>query len=289
MDSSSNPLPPLRRLIDHSLPVEDIVGSNLWTVDPDLDASEARDLLAGRRFDVAGVAAETIDSFVTIGSLAGAPGCKVQDVAKPIPASLCVEKVFPLGRLVEALRDEEYVFVLDGDQVRWLVTRSDLGAAAVSATVLAYLVVIEEGLRRLICQELGTAWFDLLPTERQSSISERFEDLVAENREIDLNLCANLADWLHLGAKTAAVRIRLGFPSRQSFKDATGSFVGLRNAVAHGRTVFDATGFTAAVDRVLRIRGFAETVWSLVDTLDPDFDLYVRTIGSSLDRVGDPR
>ena len=243
-----------------------------------MNVADAHDLLNARAFDVAGVAAESIDSFVVIESLTANSGRLVGEVAQPIPASHCVEKGFPLGRLVEYLRDRKYVFVLDGDQVRWLVTHSDLEAPAVSATVLAYMAVIEQGLRQLLLHELGDSWIRHLSEARQSAIHERFDQLVRENREIGLEQCAMFSDWIQLGTTSPTARSLLGFVSGTAFKNATGFFVQLCNDVAHGRTVFDTNGFMAGVDRMISIREFADKVWSVVDGFDPNFDVYAETI-----------
>ena len=65
MELPPNPLAPLRRLIDHSLTVADIVASPLWTVDPRMSALDAHDILGARAFDIAGVSAESVSSYVS--------------------------------------------------------------------------------------------------------------------------------------------------------------------------------------------------------------------------------
>jgi hypothetical protein len=272
--TSQNPMAPLRRLIDQLLTAADIVAAPLWTVDPEMSVADARDLLAARRFDLAGVASPAVSSFVTRDRLASATNGTVGDWSTPIPASRCIEKGLPLGRLVDSLKLEESVFVLDGDEVRWLVTRADLQAPAFGAAMLSYLVVIEQGLRLLVRHEAGDGWLSKLSLERQSAINNRFESLKLQNQEISIDLCANFSDWLKLAGSLQQIRSRLGFTSVQHWKSDTALFPEARNDVAHGRTLFDGVSFSNGVDRIQSIRTFAETVWSEVDKLDADFDVY---------------
>jgi hypothetical protein len=81
----------------------------------------------------------------------------------------------------------------------------------------------------------GVSWIEHLLEARQRSINERFEELVSENRQIGLELCATFSDWLLLGGKRPTTYSRLGFSSRKAFEEATGCFARLRNDVAHGR------------------------------------------------------
>ncbi len=273
-----SPVPALRRLIEQSLTVTDLAANQLWAVDPTGRTDETTAMLAARRFDVAGVAGDPITRFVTLDSLASSPGRLVEEVAQPIPASLCVEQSLPLSQLLEHFRTRDFVFALDRDHVRWVITRADLRAPAVSATILAYLVVIEEGLRRLVLDEAGDGWIGHLAKGRQSGIRNRFHDLATRQMEISLDLCANFGDWLKLGGKIDAVWTRLDFASRGSYTRATGSFDALRNDLAHGRSIFDTSGVDRGLDRIARIRLFADKVWGEVDSLDENWDLFARTV-----------
>jgi len=274
---SPNPLPALQRLIESTLTVTDLVANPLWALRPDLTTSEAAAILAARRFDVAGVAADPITEYVLLDELRIATGTNVSNAAKAIPASLCVEQSLPLSHLLEHFRTRPFVFVLDRDRVRWVVTRADLRAPAVSAIVLAYLVVIEDGLRRLVLDECGETWIDLLPENRRESLLDRFAQLAGEGLEISLDLCAYFGDWLGLAGTNEAVRTRLGFASRTKFENETGSFDTLRNDVAHGRTIFDAGGIEKGLDRISRVRRFATILWSELDGSDRDWGRLVTT------------
>ena len=265
---------PLRRLIDQSLTAVDVVAAPLWTVDPGMSVADARDLLAGQRYDLAGIAEESISRYVTLEWLSAATGGMVADYSVPIPASRCIEKGLPLGRLVDSLRDEESVFVLDGDVVRWLVTRADLQAPAFGVAILSHLVVIEQGLRLLVRHEVGDEWLNHLTPSRSGAINQRFEDLRQKNQEISIDLCANFSDWLYVARKSVVIRSRLGFETAGLWRKATAHFPDARNDVAHGRTLFDGVEFQEGVRRIRLIREFAENVWSQVDTLDIDFDVY---------------
>ncbi len=266
-----NPMAPLRRLIDHSLTAVDVVPGPLYTVDPGMDVADARKQLSEQNFDVAGVdgvGGEPIATYVSLERLRGATGGVVSDVAIAIPASRCIEKGLSLGRLVESLRDEESMFMLDGDRVGWLVTRADLRAPAFGAAILSYLVVIEEGLRILVCRFTDGDWIEELTTERRNGVEERFDHLRKSNLEISRDLCANFSDWLHVASKTVDTRQCLGYSSGSKWDRATAHFQQDRNDLAHGRTLFDGRSFEDGIDRIAAIRDFADVVWAKVDALD---------------------
>lgn len=235
-------------------------------------------MMAARRFDVAGVAADPITQFVTLNELSAVSAGSVHQVAADIPASLCVEQSLPLAQLLEHFRTREYVFVLDRDQVRWVVTRADLRAPAVGATILAYLVVIEEGLRRLVLDKTGDSWISMLEKKRRKSVRWRFKNLTEQRLEISLDLCATFGDWLGLARTIADVRRDLGFDDEDDFSSVTESFESLRNDLAHGRTIFDSAGIDAGLDRFRTIREFADQVWNQVDTLDQDWDVFATSV-----------
>jgi hypothetical protein len=273
-----SPIQPLSALVDRTLTVAHIGAPKLWTVGPSERAADAADAMTARGFDVAGVTAAPVTHFVQLAELKRAGAQKAHKCALPIPASMCVEKSLPLTQLFRRLQESEFAFVLDGDEVSTVVTRADLQAPAIGVVVLAYLTVIESGLRTLVMAKAGDSFFDLLPASRQKVVEELFEQKSRQNVATGFEDCLYFSDWLTC-SKKAGVWERLGFRSANSFADETGSYSGVRNNLAHGGTILDGdVDALAALERVDRIRRFAEQLWRVVDSLDDSWDDYAATV-----------
>lgn len=276
MSPPLSPLPSLRALVERTLTVADLVSEPLWTLDPSVSSADAASMLAARDFDVAGVAGEPITRQVSREALTQAKG-SVGDVAIPILAADAVEKSLPLADLIEILRDRPWVYILDHDRVRWLATRADLQAPAVSVVVLSYLVAAEVALSTLVPAYLGPSWFGELSARRQKVVGQIYEEKVARNVATGLEDCLYFSDWLHLVARSPELLAAMGYQSANQFDRATGSFADLRNDLAHGGTLLDGATPASAIERFARVRAFAEQVWDLVDDQHERWDLYLAT------------
>jgi hypothetical protein len=189
----------------------------------------------------------------------------------------------PLSTLFQELEHREFVFVLDNDDIGYVITRADLQAPAIGVVVLAYLTVLESGLRRLVAKEVGDSLLDGLSDARRTIVEALYAKKRRQNVATGYEDCLYFGDWLHL-AQNPAVRERLGYDSKSTFRKATSSFDIVRNALAHGGTILDGDqGPVRALQRVARIRSFTERVWSEVDQLDGMWEVYAAT------RISKPR
>lgn len=277
MPSLSSPLPSLRSIVERAVTVRDIVGAPIWTVLPSTKASEAAAVLGAWDFDVAGLADDPVVRYVTREALVGARG-SVQRMAKPMLASDVVASDLALADLMTALRTRAYLFVLDHDRIRWIVTRADLQAPAVGMVVLAYLVAIEIALAELVVAELGDAWPQRLTDKRRTRALEIFERRQEDNTAIGLEDCLYFGDWLYLAARTPELREPLGAESSRALEREIGFFAELRNGLAHGGSILDGSSPDEAIDRFIRIRAFADRIWRLVDHRHERWDVYAATV-----------
>jgi len=273
-----NPVDALTALVDRTLTAAHVVAAPLWAVDGHDRAAEVAASLTAREFDVAGVVGDPITHFVTREALLTNRHAHASDCASPILASRCIEKSFPLGQLFEKLTTDEYVFVLDNDEVRYIISRADLQAPAIGVVVLAYLTVIETGLRALVLRQRGDSWIDPLSDERRQVVENLFDEKRQRNVAIGMEDCLYFSDWLTIAAATDRVRERLGFATRTSFCNAVRSFTELRNALAHGGTILDSADPLKALARIARVRKFAESLWSQLEERDDLWDTYASTV-----------
>lgn len=250
----------------------------LHTVDAGELESDATASLAARDFDLAGVGGTPVTAYVTRTELRARGKGTVAKVARPIPASMCVEKSLALGHLLDRLSTDEFVFVLDEDEVRFVVTRADLQTPAIGVVILAYLSAIEAGVRALVLRRRGDGWLDSFSDTRRDKVEKVFDQQRNRNVAIGMEDCLSFTDWMTILSDVDEARKQLGFTSRRSFEKATGSFGNLRNDLAHGRSLIDGTGPLRALARVARIRAFAELVWEELATVTDVWAAYAATV-----------
>ena len=279
-DRGPHPLAPLNVLVERTLTVADLATGPLWTVSADEPAADAAATLAAREFDVAGVTAEPVTHYVTLEDLASTPHGAVRDVARPILAAECVESTLPLADLLELLAERHYVFVLDHHRVRSLVHRADLQAPAIGVVVLAYLTVIETGLRPLVLEELGDGWLEHLTPDRRADVRLLYERKRRHGAQIGYEDCLCFSDWVRLARRCPGVLRALGYDTVRRFERDVGAFTTLRNDLAHGGTILDSAGGDPrrAVERVHRIRALAHRVWDERPVPGSLWDRYAATI-----------
>lgn len=273
----NSPIPSLRMIVEETICVADIVTNPVWCLRPDHPSDQALAMLHARDFDVAGIAEEPLTRYVIRDELE--PSGTVADFAHLLLASDVVEKSLPLADLIELLGTKPHVFVLDHDCVRWVVTTADLQAPTVSMLALAYLVVPESGVSKLVPNALGDGWFDLLAPDRQKKAHEVFASKVQHNTETGLEGCLYFSDWLSLAGKSRELIGDLGYRSKRHFDDDTGCFSTLRNDLAHGGDLLGSSADAqSAIDRFRRIRSFAARVWDIHERQDGRWDTYAATI-----------
>ncbi len=268
------PLRGVNALIEETLTVKDIVDRQIWTFDPEQPAAEAFASMTAQDFDIAAVGPEPLMSFVSRDALRGATG-KVGEYAEPIPVRECVDRSLPIGELFGRLEQRDYAFVLNGDRVKWIVTRADLNAPAVGVVVLAYLTVIEGGFRELARPIPPQQLLDFFEGEFRRAILDLHTRKKSTNTNLGVHDCLTLGNWLHVVRKFAPFLEALGFSDVESHRQATEGFYPLRNSVAHGGRLLDELSPKQALDALRRARHYAKTVWDAVDRMQPIWNVYV--------------
>ena len=291
----SDPVIPLERLVDETLTVGDIVSTPIWFIPPTMSVVDALGAMEAHQFDLGGVGPEPVASFVEKKALEDAAktqaAATVQEFAQPIPASSCIERALPISSLFDLLLKNERLFVLKGDQVQWLVTRSDLGAPAVGAAVLGFFTIFEAGLKELArnlsderLKEILRGKDPRVPDDQVNTESRLgkalrvHKDLMRKNLHTEFRDCLSLPDWLTVLKKEPALAGLLGFHSLQQVKEAWGSFPRMRNDVAHVRGLLHTSTVAEALEKITSVRDAGRNVWSVIRHQAPIWDRYSQTI-----------
>ncbi len=268
------PLRGINALVEETLTVRDLVDRQIWTFDPDQPVHEALSSMTAQDFDFAGVGPDPLMRFVSRKALKGASGT-VGQVAEPIPVRSCVDRSLPIGELFGHLERRDHAFVLNGDHVRWIVTRADLNAPAVGVVILAYLTAIEGGFRELarpLTEQQVLSFFGEVDREQIEELHDRKK---RRNIAVGIHDCLTLGNWFNVVRNYPRFLEALGFNDVMSHRSETESFSELRNSVAHGGHILDQMQPDVALAAVRRVRHYAQRVWDAVDRMQPIWDTYL--------------
>ena len=271
----TNPSKPLDRLLESTLTVADIVSTPLWCIKPDMPAQDALAAMNAHSFDVGGVGPDPTRSFVHRDDLLKAGTGPVSLYAKPIDASLCIEKSLPVATLLQLFKNNDRLFVLDGNLVRWVVTHADLDAPAVSVAVLSFLVIIEAGMK-----ELANGLHDSQIKENLKAPRIQKADEIKAVRPPGTRWrdCLQFADWLTICKRTPGLHQELGYTSIGAFERDTDPFGDMRNDLAHGHQLTKNDGGAEMLDRVAQVRKFSDKVWRAVEHRRTRWEQYADTV-----------
>lgn len=248
----------------------------VWTFDPDQPVGEALASMTAQDFDIAAVGPDPIVSFVRRTDLEGSSGT-VGDVARPIAVDWCVDRSLSISDLFVQLTQRDYAFVLNGDHVRWIVTRAELNAPAVGVVMLSYLTIIEGGLRLLAGRINEKQLLSFFDSEHRKKIQDLHDKKKKNGTATGVHDCLTLGNWFHVVRKHEPLLLSLGFADTQEHRRATAGFEELRNAVAHGGRLLDELSPTAALDAFSRTRHYASRVWDAIDRMQPIWDIYLKS------------
>lgn len=265
-------------VMDRAFMAADLLDEPLVVVPSSTPTNEAVQMMRAQGFDILAVrqtATGTADSWVAAADLN-------EDVAlwkqlKPLLAKEAVERSMPLHGLLNLLYERTHVFVLDGDNVGFILTRADLAKPAVSILVLSYLLAVEQDLIRLSVARLGSEWFSRLPADPQKEAMKIYTKRRKNNAELGLEDCLYFDHVMALTAQAPGLISDLGTTKTQ-FQALRAKMAPLRNELAHGGSILDGRGTAVeALETVARIRQLVDRAAELVDTSPRLASLYAET------------
>jgi len=224
----------LRGIFDVRITASDIA-EPLESFAQDQAASEVREVLQARDFDVAGVRKNgTVYGYVERPDLSHG---SVGDHAKSFDVSLIVTESTGLFKLLARLRDVPQLFVLDADHVGAIVTPADLQKAPVRLFLFGMVTLIEMHFLRMIRDHFEN---DSWKSKAHNCVDEAeriFASRRTRNQAIDLAECLHFAGKVTVVTNTKQLCRRTGFDSKESAKACLERLVDLRNALAHGQDI----------------------------------------------------
>ena len=257
-------------MVERSAEIDDLAGRiflaehfctrTIQAPEPDEPAGEVRVWMELNDFDQAPLAHSAGSRVVLRSALEGLPPeQRVAEAAFCTPDEHWLEAATPMHQALAALAQRQWSLVRSGSTLVGILTRHDLASPVVSAYLLARLLGLEQGLRRLY----GS--FSHQPLTDQPGLPGESTgwSLSALMQQIAL-LCS--------------LREALGYNSRAAFKRATGGLVTLRNHLAHGRSILTLSSRPAdAVDRIEGLEHLTRRVRHLLDDREHVWDAFADT------------
>jgi hypothetical protein len=212
--------------------------------------------LAARDFDTAPVTInDEVMGFVHAADLDPQATGSLASVVRRITARTVVAGDSPLASLMRWLRDNRFLFVVEGRDIVGLVTPSDLNKQP--ARTYFYLLVagLELSLADLIRGYFPdqTDALRRLPTERQTTVNALLAEEKDDDVAADTVAAMNLTDLLTVVKQTQELRQRFGDYSKNRWQHKVcRPVIDLRHDVMHSvRTL--ATDGTASLDRLVAL------------------------------------
>jgi hypothetical protein len=212
-------------------------------------------------FDVAPIAGTNGELVVRRDSLNAAdPETKVEPLATPTVIGDWVDGGMPLQHALDTLGRHEWLLVRDSGQLAGILTRADLASPVVSVYLLARLLGMERGLRRL-CGTYGHR-----PIEDEPGIPGRGDGWT-------------MSKAVNEAGKLDKLRADLGVASKKAYEKWTSSAIQLRDRLAHGGSVLSyKPGPSEAIELISRIEHLVAAVHRLVTDRDEVWTSFANTV-----------
>ena len=186
-------------------------------------------------FDYAPVLTDgVVSGYAAARLLRDQPG-QVRDHVRSLEVALVLAGDTPFPDLLLALRDEPFLFVLEGRSPAGFVTRSDLNKHTARLHYYFLLAGLEIALANLVRLRYippATA-LARLSDERRSAIVERYSNLRATRMDLDELASSDLSDLVAIVEATPELRQLFGGDSRKAFHRRVGWLPDFRHSVMH--------------------------------------------------------
>ncbi|WP_411873657.1 DUF3293 domain-containing protein [Vulcanococcus limneticus] len=261
--------------------------SPLWLADPSESAVEAAADMAAFGFDAAPIAPANSFRFVTASGLAAAqPNETVDLVSVPIHASMVLGAEAPLADAIELLRHHPFFFIQQRREIVGILTRADLGHAAVSAYAFQSLMAVESGLDSLIPSYAPQSiWLDEVLGKESKKIREVYATRQRFNADSTLFDAMMLRHRIEILEALPILRQDVFDQEtedlfvRRGKEKETRPLDHLRNTLAHGGSILHAFSNPEEAIRILQlVEKLAQRIWSLVDGREQLWAAYGLTI-----------
>lgn len=199
----------------------------------DSDSIEVKRIMESKDYEVFGVKeGNKIIGYVDINDLNGG---KCSKYTREFHSSELISESTPLIHILPILKEKSRIFVLYGNQVNGIITRSDLQKLTVRLFLFGIISILEIRMTKIIKSfYLEDKWEDLLSKKRLKKAFALYSNQKVRNDNIELIDCLQLSDKKELFLKSPQIMEKLDY-SKKSLDKILNRAERLRNDLAHSR------------------------------------------------------
>ena len=199
-------------------------------------ATEMRELLGWRGFDVAGVMNDPIGPVIGFVIAKELSEGTVENHKKPLSVEHLISDATPIADLLRVLRAKERAFVLVGPEVKGIVTLADLNKPPIRVYLFGLVSLLEMHLRFWIRDGYPDgSWKEHLKEKRIENANKLHAERQKLNQQIDLLDCLQVCDLSDLLLSNEKLWKRLGIESKGKGDELLRESEKLRDRLAHSQ------------------------------------------------------
>jgi len=206
------------------------------------------------------------------------PQAAVEAYARDTPDEHWIDARSSLHDTLTQLAERDWLLLREGAQLIGIVTRHDLASPVVSAYLLACLLGLERGLRRLYGSYSHQPLAEV-PVSHSTGDAPIANIAAATAMTEVVSPVSTFSEVMRRVMKQQDLRAALGYGSGKAFKKATSHLINLRNDLAHGRSLLHQAQQPAqALAIVAGLEDLLDKVRDLIDDRHHIWDAFAATM-----------
>lgn len=195
----------------------------------------AKEALVKRDFDIAGVKSAPEGPVIGYVKTKDLGEDAFENYVKKIEISNIVSDSTPLANIINVFNENEFVFVLNGNQINGIITKADINKPPVRIYLFGILSLLEMHLNLWISHHYSNeTWQELIKEDRVVMAGNVFEQRKGDNQELSLLECIQLCDKKEILKNSNIFLKAFGF-SKKNFQNFINRAEKIRNELAHSQ------------------------------------------------------
>lgn len=195
----------------------------------------AKDALIKRDFDIAGVKSDINGPVIGYVKTNELGGDTFKNYVRKIEISNVVSDSTPLANIINLFNDNEFVFVLSGNQINGIITKADINKPPVRIYLFGMVSLLEMHLNLWISHHYpNETWQGLIKEDRVTKAEDVFEKRKGDNQELSLLECIQLCDKKEILKNSDNFLETFDF-SKKEFQNFINRAEKIRNELAHSQ------------------------------------------------------
>ncbi|MCD4785581.1 MAG: CBS domain-containing protein [Candidatus Eremiobacteraeota bacterium] len=223
------------------------IAEEVKSVNENDNCSEVRDRMKDENFDIMPVRSSGVIIGYVIQSKLTTGICSQQvETIKPIDI---VAESTPILKCLDILKDKGWLFILENNEIKYIVTKGDLRKAPVRMFLFALINLLEMHFTRMIRKFCDEGELESLLSEKRIEKAKSFyEDIRVRNEELDVFDCLQLCDKCTIIRKKDELFSLIGIKSKEKANKIFDKVEKLRNNIAHGYDIISGSSWSEVIE-----------------------------------------